>query len=104
MPDIPDPGSARAMIQQLLQPWQRSIQDPAEAQREVLHGLLQSCAKTDYGKTHGAPNIGSVDNYRRAFPSSTYGEYKPLIDRVMAGEIGRPQVGGSRFRGGNCEG
>jgi len=88
MPEISDPGSARAMIQQLLQPWQRSIQDPAEAQREVLHGLLQSYAKTDYGEIHGAHNVDGVKDYRRAFPSSTYDDYKPLVDRVMAGEIG----------------
>jgi len=87
MPARSDPGSARTMIQQLLQPWQRSIQDPAEAQREVLRGLLLSYAKTDYGEIHGAHNIKGVEDYQRAFPTSTYDDYKPLIDRVMAGEI-----------------
>jgi hypothetical protein len=35
---------------------------------------------------HGAEHIESIEDYRQAFPVVTYEDYKPLIQRVMAGE------------------
>jgi hypothetical protein len=71
-----------------LQPWHAAVEAPAEAQMKVLNTLLQGYDKTDYGKSHGAAHIETIDDYRRAFPVVTYEEYKPLIQRVMAGETG----------------
>jgi hypothetical protein len=77
-----------AMLKALLQPWQDAVADPAEAQEKVLQGLLEGYARTQYGAQHGAGQIDSLDDYRRAFPIATYdGDYKPLIERVMAGEV-----------------
>jgi hypothetical protein len=75
------------MLQALLQPWHDAVEEPAIAQDAVLHELLQSYAKTGYGVERGAERVGTIADYRRAFPVATYEEYKPLIDRVMAGEI-----------------
>ena len=79
----------QAQLQRLraqLQPWYDAVEDPAQAQEAVLHNLLKDYARTDYGAQHGAGQIGSVDDYRRAFPVVTYEEVKPLIQRVMGGE------------------
>ena len=76
------------MLQALLQPWHQSIADPQAAQHQVLHRLLQVYAQTEYGAQHGATQIDTVDEFRRAFPVATHDDYKPLIQRVMAGEIG----------------
>ena len=38
--------------------------DPAPAQDEVLHRLLQVYAETDYGSRHGAANIDTINDYR----------------------------------------
>jgi hypothetical protein len=75
------------MLQALLQPWHDAVCEPASAQDAVLHELLQSYAKTNYGAEHGAEQVDTVADYRRAFPVATYEEYKPLMQRVMAGEI-----------------
>jgi hypothetical protein len=75
------------MLQALLQPWHDAVENPAPAQEEVLHRLLQSYAQTQYGSQHGAAQVDSVDDYRRAFPIVDYEGYKPLIERVMAGEV-----------------
>ncbi len=40
----------------------------------------------EYGAAHGAEDIGTVEDYRAKFPVATYDDYKPLINRVMAGE------------------
>jgi hypothetical protein len=40
---------------------------------------LQIYAQTDYGKQHHAAQISTIEDYRRAFPITTYETYKPLI-------------------------
>jgi len=82
-----DPQAAAQMLKGQLQPWHDAVAHPSAAQETVLHRLLGDYAKTDYGKQHGASNIETVEDYRRAFPVATYADYKPLIERVMAGEL-----------------
>jgi hypothetical protein len=77
----------REMLNALLQPWHEAVNDPAKAQQEVLHRLLEGYAQTDYGAQHGAAQIEAIEDYRRAFPVANYEDYKPLIQRVMAGEL-----------------
>jgi hypothetical protein len=82
-----DPHAVTAMLDGLLQPWHGAVDDPVKAQEEVLHRLIKGYAQTDYGAQHGASQIETVEDYRRAFPIGTYDEhYKPLVQRVMAGE------------------
>jgi hypothetical protein len=77
-----------AMVNGLLQPWHAAVNDPIKAQEEVLHRLLKSYAQTEYGAQHGASQIESIEDYRRAFPIGAYDEhFKPLIRRVMEGEM-----------------
>jgi hypothetical protein len=80
-------ASPAAMLQALLQPWHDAVADPAGAQDKVLHELLQAYAQTGYGAGHGAAQIETLADYRRAFPVATYEDYKPLIERVMGGEV-----------------
>jgi hypothetical protein len=86
MNDI-DPQAVAQMLNALLQPWHDAVNDPAKAQREVLQNLLQGYAQTRYGQRYGAEKVKTIDDYRRAFPVTTYEEVKPLIQRVMAGEV-----------------
>ena len=81
-----DPQAGKQMLGAMLQPWFDAVADPPAAQEKVLHSLLTDYAETQYGREHGAAQIASIADYRRAFPARTYEEYKPLIDRVMAGE------------------
>ena len=81
-----DPQTAAEMLKAQLQPWHEAVADPAGAQEAVLHRLLGEYARTEYGRRHGAGNIETLADYRRAFPVATYDDFKPLIQRVMAGE------------------
>ena len=83
-----DPQAVVQMLTALLQPWHDAVDDPAEAQQEVLQNLLRIYAETDYGAQHGAAQVETIEDYRRAFPVATYEDYQPLIQRVMAGETG----------------
>jgi len=81
------PHAPAEMLKALLQPWHDAVRDPAKAQETVLHRLLQIHTPTGYGSRHGASQIGTLAEFRRAFPVMTYDDYKPLIERVMAGEV-----------------
>ncbi len=91
------------MLRAQLQPWHDAVQDPARAQPKVLQRLLQIYARTEYGSRHGAANVDSLDDYRRAFPAASYEAFKPIIERVMAGEtellLDEPPVGWAITRG-----
>jgi hypothetical protein len=75
------------MIKMALRPWQEALVNPEIAQQKVLNKLLQTYTQTDYGVSHNAGKISCIEEYRHAFPVVTYEDYKPLIQRVMAGEI-----------------
>ncbi len=76
----------QAIIRETLQPWLAALADPAGAQEALLARLLRGYAGTGYGREHGAANVSTLAEYRRAFPVMTYDDYAPLIKRVMAGE------------------
>ena len=82
-----DPQSARQLLEAQLTPWHTAVGDPEAAQHDVLHRLLNIYAQTQYGRDYGADQIETIQDYRRAFPVATYEEYKPLIERVMAGDV-----------------
>ena len=82
-----DPRQAVAQLEAALTPWHQAVSDPAKAQDAVLHRYLQIYAQTKYGAEHGASNVGTMEDYRRAFPIVTYEEVEPLVRRVMEGEV-----------------
>jgi hypothetical protein len=104
----PDPRAEQAarMAQALrdhLEPWERAVADPAQAQEVVLRRLLKDYARTGYGSDHNAAAVADTDGaatgpggatvpltaeYRRAFPIMTYEDYRPLIQAVLSGETG----------------
>ena len=84
-----DPKELQAGIERMkamVEPWHKCLNDPKNSQDIVLQGLLKIFSQTSYGKEHGAGSVGSYLDFCEAFPVKTYEEYKPLIDRVMAGE------------------
>ncbi|TET52112.1 MAG: hypothetical protein E3J64_05730, partial [Anaerolineales bacterium] len=85
--DRPTPPDPSKMLGELLRPWHEAVGNPAGSQEKVLDGLVKGYAQTGYGAQHGAAQIGSVEDYRRAFPATTYDESEPLIQLVMRGEV-----------------
>ena len=74
------------MLTAFLQPWHDAVADPVKAQQEVLHRFLHTYSQTGYGVQHGAAQIETFDDYRRAFPVASYEDYEPLVRRGMGGE------------------
>ena len=75
-----------AQLQQMVAPWHQSISDPEKAQRAVLEKYLQIYQQTKFGSQQGATSVSSVADFRKAFPVRSYEDYKPIIQKVMAGE------------------
>jgi hypothetical protein len=98
-----NPQETAARLQAFLQPWHESVADPKAAQEKVLGVLLGHYAQTEYGKEHGASEVKTIEDFRKAFPVVTYEDYKPLIKRVMAGEesllLSEPPIGWAITRG-----
>ncbi len=74
------------ILQAFVQPWHDAIADPAAAQERILQQVLGIYAQTEYGQQHGADCVGSLADYRAAFPVRTYADYEPLLRRVMGGD------------------
>lgn len=98
-----DVQAGAKMLAGFLQPWYDALTNPEKAQEEILHRLLKDYAKTGYGKQHGADQIDSIEGYRRAFPVIRYDDIRPIIEKVMSGDIGpllwEPPVGWAITRG-----
>ena len=98
-----DPNEAVTRLRQFLKPWHDSLADPETAQKKVLDVLLEHYGKTEYGKKLGASQVHTIEDFRRAFPVSGYEDYRPLIQRVMAGEasllLSEPPIGWAITRG-----
>lgn len=90
-------------LEGFLRPWHQAVADPRSAQEAVLARLLDGYARTRYGAEHGAGEVGTIEEYRAAFPVVTYEEFKPLIERTMAGEedllLCEPPIGWAITRG-----
>ncbi len=78
--------AAQNRLKTMVEPWHRSLADPAGSQETVLKGLLAIYAQTDYGRQHQAEKVGSMEDYQQSFPVRTYEQYKPAIDQVMKGD------------------
>ncbi len=91
------------MLKGFVQPWYQALADPAAAQQAVLERLVQGYARTRYGEEHKASAVGTINEYRRAFPIVTYDDLESLMQRTMAGEtdllLYEPPVGWAITRG-----
>jgi hypothetical protein len=82
-----DPQAGMQMVKLMLEPWYEAIAKPVQAQEKVLQGLLAIYAQTGYGRQHGVQKVGDINAYRQAFPVITYEDVKPIVRKVMAGDI-----------------
>src|SRR4030042_1806582 len=98
-----DPQAGVERLKGFFQPWHQALANPAEAQNQVLRRFLEGYAQTEYGARYVADRVETIDDYRRAFPVVTYENYKPLMQRVMAGEekllLYEPAIGWAITRG-----
>ncbi|MDB5190779.1 MAG: hypothetical protein JWQ96_342 [Segetibacter sp.] len=62
------------------------IENPMEAQREVLQDLVTNGQYTEFGKKYGFDNIFTIKDFKANIPIHEYDDLKPYIERTMEGE------------------
>jgi hypothetical protein len=82
---MPDEDAINSILQPIIGPWYASLENPKKAQEQVLGELIKEYAKTDYGKTHGASEIGGVADYQKNFPAIDYRGLLPYFAQAKAG-------------------
>ncbi|MCS7120343.1 MAG: GH3 auxin-responsive promoter family protein [Nitrososphaerota archaeon] len=72
----------------ILEPMFRSLEDPAEAQLNLLFRLKDLYRRTEYGKERSVKDVYSVEDFRRLFPKVEYSGLKRYIEEVKRGRYG----------------
>lgn len=62
------------------------IDNPIEAQREVLQDLTTHGQFTEIGRKYGLSNLSKLSDFKKAIPIHQYEDLKPYIERLMLGE------------------
>lgn len=62
------------------------IKHPYEVQYEIFRNLINAANATEWGKKYDYRSIVNIDQYRERVPIQPYENFKPYIDRLMAGE------------------
>ena len=68
--------------------FRRALNRPAEAQWDLLRGMLARNADSAYGRAHGFGRVKNYFEFTRCVPLVTYEELAPWIERIREGEHG----------------
>ena len=62
------------------------VEEPIEAQREVLQDLITHGQYTQFGVKYKFAEIFNIRKFKETVPIQEYNDLKPFIDQIMAGE------------------
>jgi hypothetical protein len=67
-------------------PFERTTRDFRGAQLALLDELCAKNANTAFGLAHGFRKVRGLEHYRASVPIAEYEQYRPWIERLLAGE------------------
>jgi len=73
------------LLKQIVNPWYKSLRNPADAQNRLLEKLVEGYSRTGYGKTHSAKGVKDIHTFRKNFPKIDYDELRPFLEEVKKG-------------------
>lgn len=62
------------------------MNNPVDAQREVLQDIVTAAQYTEFGRTHNFSKLSNLHSFKEAVPIHEYDDLKPYIERIMNGE------------------
>ena len=74
-----------SLLQTIIGPWYKSLENPQEAQEQTLQTLLKEYSKTEYGKALQADEIQDILQYQTKFPIVNYQRLLPYLAKVREG-------------------
>jgi hypothetical protein len=81
-----EPPGLSVYLKPFVDPWYESLTNPSQAQNRALEKLAPFYSKTEYGRKYGARENLSIDGFRSSFPTVTYHQLKPWLDKVRNGD------------------
>jgi hypothetical protein len=72
-------------LQNIVNPWYRSLINPDETQKQVLRKFVKAYGNTRYGKNYHADKVKDVKDYRKNFPVMEYSTLNPYLAEVIKG-------------------
>lgn len=84
MPDM-ESIDVNSILKPIIGPWYDSLQNPPQAQEQILNELIKKYDTTEYGKNHNTSNISSVKEYQKNFPIMDYKAFLPYFAKVKEG-------------------
>ncbi len=82
---MPDEDSLNSILRPIIGPWYESLENPQKVQEQVLGELIKEYAKTDYGKSHNASEVGGITGYQKSFPVIDYKGLLPYLAEAKEG-------------------
>jgi hypothetical protein len=82
---MPNEDTITSILQPIIGPWYKSLENPQKAQEKVLRDLLKKYATTDYGSSHGAAQVEGITEYQTKFPKIDYHGLLPYLAQVKEG-------------------
>src|ERR1043165_9524884 len=62
------------------------MNNPKDAQREVLQDLITAAQYTEFGRKYNFSELFTLKSFKQAVPIGEYDDFKPYIQRIMDGE------------------
>lgn len=81
------PTVAFEFVRELVHPWYHSLENPAQAQNQVLLNLLRHYEKTEYGQKYSADGIATLKGYQQSFPKLDYDQLQPYLNKTREGDF-----------------
>ncbi len=66
--------------------FERALTDLREAERRVLARVISLVGAGEFGRAHGLSRVYTLEDLRGALPIATYEDYRPIVERLCAGE------------------
>jgi hypothetical protein len=82
---MPDEDSLNSILQPIIGPWYKSLENPQKAQERVLYDLVKKYGTTEYGNSHNALQIAGITDYQKNFPIIDYKGLMPYLSQVKEG-------------------
>jgi len=83
---LPEDETIRIILDPIIGPWYKSLENPQKAQEQVIYDLLKSYRETEYGVRHASFETNQIEDYQRSFPIIDYKTLQPYLSQVQTGK------------------
>jgi len=83
---LPEDETIRSILDPIIGPWYKSLENPQKTQEQVIYDLLKSYRKTEYGARHASFETNQIEDYQRSFPIIDYKTLQPYLSQVQTGK------------------